>query len=117
MMFRLQLHRGVLNGSFDRYNLIGVVSRRAWVAAVVFCILLAAAAVCVLLGGAAIAETGNDLSGNAKKPDVEDSAVLPDAGSAGPSAAPTMKVDCQKAPSSCVKPQAVTPENMIEQSK
>jgi hypothetical protein len=92
-------------------------SGSAWLTAVALAVLIAAAALCVFLGGGAIAQTANDPSGNSKKPDVEDSAVLPDAGSAGPSAAPTMKVDCQKAPSSCIHPQAVTPENMIEQSK
>jgi hypothetical protein len=32
---------------------------------------------------------------------VEDSAILPDAGRGGPSAAPTMNRDCQKDPAGC----------------
>jgi hypothetical protein len=52
---------------------------------------------------------------------VEESSVLPDAGSAGPSAAPTMAVDCQRNPQDCSDPAVTTgsvpPPNLPEQSK
>jgi hypothetical protein len=53
--------------------------------------------------------------------EVEESSVLPDAGSAGPSAAPTMALDCQKNPQDCSDPAVTTgsvpPPNLPEQSK
>jgi hypothetical protein len=52
---------------------------------------------------------------------IEENSVLPDAGAAGPSAAPTMALDCQRNPQECSDPVistgSVPPPNQLQQSK
>jgi hypothetical protein len=78
----------------------------------------------------ALASSNQGLGEQSKPKDeirVEENSVLPDAGAAGQSAAPTMKLDCQKNPSDCSKPVTSTgstatsgkppPGTMPQQSK
>jgi hypothetical protein len=52
---------------------------------------------------------------------VEENSAMPEAGAAGPSAAPTMALDCQKNPRDCSEPVistgSVPPPNLPQQSK